>query len=1000
MSITADREHTVLFGPFRLLPAQRLLLEGDRAVRLGSKALDLLIALISRAGETVTKSELAATVWPGVQVVGEGTIRVHVLELRKALGDGRDGRRYLSTVAGRGYCFVGSVTRAGDHGSPPMPPPTPAVDRERRLPTLLTRVIGRDVALSAVASLLAQSRLVTVVGPGGIGKTTLALAVGEGAVSAHADGLWFVDLARVREPSLVASAVATGLGIVVGSADPTERLLAFARERHMLLVIDNCEHVIDAAASIVSQLLRDTPHVHVLATSRERLRVRGERVYRLVGLESPPVGVEITADAALAYPAVQLFAERAAACVSDFQLTDCTAPVIVEICSRLDGIALAIELAAARVEEFGIRGLAAGLDDRFRLLSRGSRTATDRHRSLRGALDWSYQLLSQEEQRIFSRLAVFAGGFTLQAACAVAASGGDGSEDTPEIVASLVVKSLAATDLSGRDLRFRLLETTRAYALEILTGSGEAAAISRRHAMYYRDLMEASLDNPAQGDLADAFRPEIDNIRAALTWAFSREGEGSIAVALAASSAPVWLDMSLLAECRNWSEKALEALAPTDRGTRRELMLQTELGLTLMFTRGMSEQGRVTLTRALALAESIGDIDYRLRAVTALANFLVRVGDFQGAVALGRRTEAIGAACDDPVALSTADWILAASLFLLGDYAPALTHAQRPQRRTIPAFRRTHLARWELDDSVTARVVVAHTWWTQGLLDRAQRAARDLVADTQVSGHPFSACLALLWCGCGIPLLVGDFETTERSIAQLREHAERHALSAFLAHAAGFKGLLSLKQGQTEAGIRLLRIGLDGLRRAQSQVLYILYLGGLSEGLAASGDVGGSVAAANEALQRLERNQEFWLMPETQRIKGEILLVKGIADTAEAEDLFRQSLSLAHRQGGLSWELRSAMSLGRLYHADGRSREACDLLSPIYDRFSEGLETVDLQFAAHMLQECSESANACATGTRRGRAVSPARLAAAAPAPRKSPTNWRVGWDGRSQLGP
>ena len=970
MSITADREDAVLFGPFRLLPAQRLLLQGERPVRLGSRALDLLVALIRRAGETVTKPELAATVWPGVQIVGEGTIRVHVLELRKALGDGQDGRRYVSTVAGRGYCFVGSVTWVSNQASPPAPR-TPAVQDERSLPSLPTRVIGRDVALAAVASQLTQSRLVTVVGTAGIGKTTLALAVAESAGSAYADGVWFIDLARVREASLVASAVATELGIEVGSADPTERLLSFARDRRMLLLIDNCEHVIDAAATITSQLLRDAPDVYVLATSRERLRVRGERVYRLAGLDSPPTGTAITADEALAYPAVQLFVERAAACFAGFELTDLAAPAVGEICSRLDGIALAIELAAARVEDFGVGGLAAGLDDRFRLLSRGSRTETDRHRTLRGALDWSYRLLSYEERTIFRRLAVFAGGFTLQAASAVTASTGDGSEDVPEIVADLVAKSLAATDLSGGDVRFQLLETMGAYALSKLAESGEAAVIGRRHAQYYRDLLQASLDDPGQGKFAAAYRPEIDNIRAALTWAFSPVGDHSIAVALAAGSAPVWLDMSLLAECRSWAEKALESLDATERGTRQELVLQTELGLTLMFTRGMSDQARVALTRALELAESIGDIDYRLRAITALANFLIRVGDFPGALALGRRAEAIGAASDDPVALSTADWIIAASLFLLGDYSPALIHAERPQRRAIPAFRRTHFARWELEDSATARVVAVNIWWVQGRVDQAARAARDLVADTQVSGHPFSICLALLWCGCGISHLLGDFETAERSIAQLKTHAERYALNAFLAHGLGFEGLLSLKRGQTEAGIRQLRMCLDGLRRAQSEVLYVLYLGGLAEGLAAAGDASGSVAAADEALQRVERNHEFWLMPETQRIKGEILLATGRADAAGAEDHFCHALRLAHLQGALSWELRSAMSVARLYHATGRSREACGLLEPIYDRFSEGFETADLQAAARILEECSASPDtASATATRKGRALS------------------------------
>src|SRR5271166_3486566 len=822
MSITADREDAVLFGPFRLLPAQRLLLQGERPVRLGSRALDLLVALIRRAGETVTKPELAATVWPGVQIVGEGTIRVHVLELRKALGDGQDGRRYVSTVAGRGYCFVGSVTWVSNQASPPAPR-TPAVQDERSLPSLPTRVIGRDVALAAVASQLTQSRLVTVVGTAGIGKTTLALAVAESAGSAYADGVWFIDLARVREASLVASAVATELGIEVGSADPTERLLSFARDRRMLLLIDNCEHVIDAAATITSQLLRDAPDVYVLATSRERLRVRGERVYRLAGLDSPPTGTAITADEALAYPAVQLFVERAAACFAGFELTDLAAPAVGEICSRLDGIALAIELAAARVEDFGVGGLAAGLDDRFRLLSRGSRTETDRHRTLRGALDWSYRLLSYEEQTIFRRLAVFAGGFTLQAASAVTASTGDGSEDVPEIVADLVAKSLAATDLSGGDVRFQLLETMGAYALSKLAESGEAAVIGRRHAQYYRDLMQASLENPGQGNLAAAYRPEIDNIRAALAWAFSPGGDGSLAVGLAAASTPLWLEMSLLSECRGWMEMALDRLDAGDRGKRLEIVLQCALGLSLITTQGMVDKARTALMTANELAEGFEDAYNQLRALGGLWICYLRSGEFQEALALSHRAEAIAGKTADPVPLQIADGLLCTSHFHLGHYAEASRYAKRVYRRSAPAVRRALMVVFGLDISITSGVFETHVFWLQGLLDQSAQMASAVLAEAETIGHPVSLAFALAWYGCLPSLVRGDLEAAKKLIKQLKHHAAQYGLGTYDAYRLCFEGQLSAKRGEVEIAEHQLRASLAALQQAQVQTLYTVF---------------------------------------------------------------------------------------------------------------------------------------------------------------------------------
>ena len=409
--------HAISFGPFRLLAAQRLLLEGDKPVRLGSRAFDILAALVERAGEVVGKEELIARAWPQT-FVEEANLKIQVSALRRALGDGQGGNRYVVTVPGRGYNFVAPVRIEEPSQAPP--PPTIAPAATHNLPFAVTRMIGREEAVAALVSRLSRQRLVTVVGPGGIGKTTVALAVAERMIANYEHGVWLVDLAPLGDPRLVPSAVATVLGLEIRTEDPLPGLVAALRDNRMLLLLDNCEHVIDAAASLAAAVLSGAPGVNILATSREPLGVAGEREYRLGPLGSPQPSSRLTAAEAAAFPAVQLFVERVTAIVEDFALTDANAPLVVEICRRLDGLPLAIEFAAPRVEVLGVEGLAARLDDSLPLLGARRRTAMPRHRTMRAVVDWSYGLLSEDEQRFFRALGIFAGGFTVEAAAAVA----------------------------------------------------------------------------------------------------------------------------------------------------------------------------------------------------------------------------------------------------------------------------------------------------------------------------------------------------------------------------------------------------------------------------------------------------------------------------------------------------------------------------------------------------------------------------------------------------
>ena len=483
-TFSAQQGGSVLFGPFCLKPAQQLLLEADQAVPLGARALSLLIVLVGRAGEVVSKEELMALVWPQM-FVEESNLRVHVAGLRRALRDGQDGNRFIVNIPGRGYSFVAPVQFVAAELAAALPVPA---ERESasQLPSAATRLFGRDAVVTLLHEQLPQRRFVTLVGPGGIGKTAVAIAVARKLAGSYRDGVTFVDFSAIRDPALVPSTIVASLGLTITSQDVMPALLAYLARRATLLVLDNCEHVIETAANTAEQVSASAPDVHVLCTSREPLRAAGERVHRLQPLEAPAASTGLTAAEALTYPGIQLFVDRAAAGLHGYALTDADAPVVAEICQRLDGIALAIEFAAGRVAAFGVREVAKRLDDRFRLLTSGRRTALARHQTLSATLDWSFDLLPTLEQALLCRLSVFAGEFSLDAAVAVA-----GHADplfAVDHVADLVAKSLVVADTSGSSVRYRLLDTTRLYGLEKLRGSGELPDTARRHAEYLRRL--------------------------------------------------------------------------------------------------------------------------------------------------------------------------------------------------------------------------------------------------------------------------------------------------------------------------------------------------------------------------------------------------------------------------------------------------------------------------------------------------------------------------------
>jgi predicted ATPase/DNA-binding winged helix-turn-helix (wHTH) protein len=559
------------FKGFCLYPDERLLLKDDSVVPLGSRALDILLILIARAGELVTKQELIAAVWPDVSVE-EVSLRVHITSLRKILDGGQSASSIIRNVSGRGYCFVAPISGSTDHQRREAYLGTDILPHVG--PRLLSCVIGRESCIAAIAKKLLSSRFVTITGAGGAGKTTVALASADRLGATFADGVYFVDFERLTSGIHVAGALISALGLMP-SPDPFGMVLAFLRTRRALLVLDNCEHLLETIASLAELIVRDAPGVHLLATSREPLRAGGEHVYRLPSLAVPPEGCALTAEDALSYPAVQFFIERVAAGGYPFEFRDEDAPVAAAICRRLDGVALALELVAGRVDAYGLHEVAGLLDTKLKLSWKGARTAIPRHQTLNATLDWSYNLLSETERQTLCRLSVFKGFFSLQAAQAVC-SRGDADSDVASIVAILVSKSLISTDLYEGQLQYRLPHTAHIYLTGKLSESGELHSTSRRHALFFCRYIEDLEDGSSTNSVTEQvvrYREVLDNVRTALEWSFSDAGDLEVAKSIVSASIGIFLALSLFNEGQEWTRRAIATFDNDEVAMRREMAL-------------------------------------------------------------------------------------------------------------------------------------------------------------------------------------------------------------------------------------------------------------------------------------------------------------------------------------------------------------------------------------------------------------------------------------------
>ncbi|MBV9566314.1 MAG: winged helix-turn-helix domain-containing protein, partial [Bradyrhizobium sp.] len=811
-------------GRWEIDLARRELRSKGVPVPLGGRAFEIVAELVQAAGELVTKDDLIEKVWPGISVE-EIALRVHVAAIRKALGADRS---LLETAIGRGYRLLGNWdVRQANVAEPGRAATRPSVAAATsNLPASRFNLIGRGTAVAQLRDLLSAYRVVTLTGPGGIGKTALAFEAARAMSPISRGDCVVVELAALSDPDLVPSAVAGVLGIKLeGEAVSAESVARSVGPRELLLIIDNCEHVIDAVASFTETIVNRCPRVTILATSREVLRVEGEYVYRVLPLEVPPEDA-VGQAGALEHAAVQLFIAKARELGFELRPTRENLEAIASICRRLDGIPLAIEFAAARVVSMGLSEVASLLDERLKYLTTGRRTALPRQRTLRATLDWSYDLLPEIEARVLRCLAVFAADFLLDAVPAVV---GDGD---PAVVldcfANLVAKSLVVADVGSDLSSYRLLETTRAYALEKLRASGEYTEAARRHAGFYLDFFakaEAESETRPQSKWLAAYGRHIGDVRAGIDWAFSPEGDERTGVALTAAAVPLWIQLSLLGECRERVERALSRLVDDDARARRlRMQLSAALGWSLMYGVGRAREAGPAWAVTLEVADLLDDREYRLRALWGLCIDQFNNGEFRKALEFASRFAALVAQSDDVVDAMMADRLLATSLHFLGDQKRARHHIDRVLVRLEDLRATPQIVRFRFDLRVSTHYFQARILWLQGFANRALRLVERNIEEGIAIGHALTYCSVLGQGACPITYLAGDFDAAERHCAALLEHTERHPIRLWHLWAQCLQGMLVARRGDPAAGASVLRKALDRAGQARFLPRFMLPL--------------------------------------------------------------------------------------------------------------------------------------------------------------------------------
>ncbi|MCP8882337.1 helix-turn-helix transcriptional regulator [Devosia sp. XJ19-1] len=903
------------FGPYQFSPTRQLLTLDGQPVRLGSRALAILSTLIERSGHLVSREELIAGAWPNTHVE-EGNLRVHISALRKALGDSNETPRFIVNVAGRGYRFIAPVQRVEPEERPAPFEPAPSSRRDE-LPSLIASVYGRSDDIDALTVILKTARQISLVGTGGIGKTTVALELAHRVKHLFDDGAFFVDLAAVSDPAVVPFAIASAIHVAIDTEQPVESLASKLRANHALLILDNCEHLIDAAAQTTENLLKGSPRLHIIATSHEPLRIQGERVYRLAPFELPSGVEDLTLREALAYPAIQLFVEHMLAADDAGLIGDADVPFIVEIGRRLDGLALAIEIAASRAGAFGIAELASRLDDRLGILTAGRRTAANRHQTLRNMLDWSHDNLGDVDRIVLRRLAVFAGEFTFRAAGLVAGDEHLTPTRVLEGVSSLVRKSLLMQTSRAGAASFRMLDSARIYALEKLGLAGEVRRVRALHVHYLCDILREAESSwpvtPAQ-TWTSTYSRYIDDIRTALTWSFGPTGDTAGGVLLTSLALPLAMQLGLHDE---FGERMVTAIERAKELPSPLVVPELRLHVAknhLTYNVGQSLDD--TFRRAIELAELTGKDRHRIEPLVTLGSTHISLGQYESSAAIGGRALAMAERSGDEFAVLSVSRAMAQAAHYSGQHERALDLAKAVLRHRVVNIPYTY-GFMHTDRRITMRWVLVRSLWMTGHADSAVRVAEEGITIADEAGP---VALAQLLGMAVIPMYLwrGDHRIARNLVGRLLEHSERYSFKHWKAWCTLFENALDWHDGLGPVA--------PAMGTLQAQTLSTVV------GLAVEPPPVTSIAD--------------WAAPELLRLHGLRLVENG--DLEGGEDQMARAVQISQSHGAVAWELRAVTSLARLWQ-DRRREDAVSRLSDVLGRMPEGHDTADVVAAQQLL---------------------------------------------------
>jgi len=926
------------FGPFRLYPKRQQLLLGDQPVKLGGRSFELLHLLVQRSGQLVRKAELIAAAWPDVYV-HYSNLKVNMSSLRRSLGDVQTAPIYIATIAGHGYRFVApvqtTISDRADQGVPERSQDVSGLPAQRD-------IVGREDDVANVMAELRDKHHVTLVGAGGIGKTTIAIAVARALERHYPDGVCFIDLSIIDDPSLVPIALAAALGLRGNPGDTLSAILDYVRQRRMLVILDNCEHVLPAVTIFARGLASDSGSTKLLATSREPLETPAEHIIWIDPLACPDVVDTITSEQALSFPAVELFVRRASEWIG-YELVDSDCAAITQICHALDGLPLAIELVAAKMEHYAPNELLAILDEHASFQNPHLGDTTPRHETLLATIDWSFRLLSQNEAMVFQLTSVFADAFELDDIGAIAAVARLKPVQVAAGLGGLVIKSLVTAQVSGAGLSYKLLDSTRRYAAARRQESSIDKPALHCHARRILTLLKRSEDEceSSEGhDWLTRYRGRLADLRAALSWAFGHGNEKGLGIELTAAAIPLWSEMSLLSESQQWVALALEAAdtVPCDDILKVKLACSRAWGL--FYARKLGNENEEAWLAAISYARSANNSDYQMRALLGLSYYLLQIGQVDKAIERLEEINALRQIHPDWAGTADVDRALAWTKAHAGHLTWSWDVLSRQAKIYSQPDRRTRIAELDVDHYISTRFYLPMIAWLNGRVDYAASAAKEAVVASANAGHLVSQANALGLGALPVSLYNGDLDALENYTEQLQSILGREHIARWVPVQRFFAAVVRDLNGNQEAVIAM-RDAVNELMECRYFARIGMYLAHLADVLSCRGMIAEAQETIAMAIRHQEQQRERWCRPEIQRIQALLLLRSG--KYSDAERLLRIARDEARSMNSVSFELRIVNDLASLYTDSGRSKEAARLLRPVLKRSAEGASTRDLR---------------------------------------------------------